>query len=247
MSLQDRVALITGAGRGIGKAIALNLARQGATVVINDLKLEQTQNAVEEITALGATATGMAADVSSAAQVAELIDGVMATYGRLDILVNNAGITQDQILLRMSDEQWDRVLTIDLKSVFLCSRAAVKHMLKARWGRIISLASVVGLVGNIGQSNYAAAKAGIVGFTRSLAREVGTRGITVNALAPGFIETDMTAQLPEKQRQELAARIPLGYLGSPEDVANTAGFLASEEARYITGHVITVDGGMTCI
>ncbi len=247
MNLQSKVALITGAGRGIGKAIALRLARDGATIVINDLKQEYTQNAIDELTALGVPAMAAAADVSSAEDVNAMIEAVIAAYGRLDILVNNAGITQDQLLMRMGDDQWDRVLAIDLKSVFLCSRAAVKHMLKAKWGRIISLASVVGLIGNAGQANYAAAKAGIVGFTRSLAREVGTRGITVNALAPGFIETEMTAQLSEKQRADLAARIPLGYLGAPEDVANATAFLASEEARYITGHVITVDGGMTCI
>ena len=246
MNLKDRVALVTGAGRGIGKAIALRLARDGATIVINDLRLENTKSAIEELTALGAKTLAVPADVSSADDVNNMVEAVIAEYGRLDILVNNAGIAQDQLLMRMAEDQWDRVLSIDLKSVFLCSRAAGKFMLKGKWGRIISLASVVGLIGNAGQSNYAAAKAGIIGFTRSLAREVGTRGITINALAPGFIETDMTAQLSEKQRQELAARIPMGYLGSPEDVANAAAFLASEEARYITGHVITVDGGMTC-
>ena len=246
MNLKDRVALVTGAGRGIGKAIALRLARDGASVVVNDLRLEYAEKAVVELTALGAKTLAIPADVSSADDVNAMVEAVIAEYGRLDILVNNAGIAQDQLLMRMAEDQWDRVLTIDLKSVFLCSRAAVKYMLKSKWGRIISLASVVGLIGNAGQSNYAAAKAGIIGFTRSLAREVGTRGITVNALAPGFIETDMTAQLSEKQRQELASRIPMGYLGSPEDVANAAAFLASEEACYITGHVITVDGGMTC-
>ncbi len=247
MNLKNRVALVTGAGRGIGKAIVLRLAREGATIAVNDLRLENTLAVVEEITSLGVPAIGLPADVSSANDVNAMVDAVIAAYGRLDILINNAGIAQDQLLMRMTEEQWDRVIAIDLKSVFLCSRAATKHMLKAKWGRIISLASVVGLIGNPGQSNYAAAKAGIIGFTRALAREVGTRGITVNALAPGFIETDMTAQLPEKQREELAARIPLGYLGAPEDVASACAFLASEEARYITGHVITVDGGMTCI
>jgi len=246
MSLKDRVALITGAGRGIGKAIALRLARDGATIVINDLKMEYTAQAVEEITALGVPALAAPADVSQSESVIAMVEAVMSEYGRLDILINNAGIAQDQILMRMTDDQWDRVIAIDLKSVFLCSRAVVKHMMKAKWGRIVSLASVVGIMGNPGQANYAAAKAGILGFTRSLAREVGSRGITVNALAPGFIETDMTAQLSEKQRQELAARIPLGYLGAPEDVANACAFLASEEARYISGHVITVDGGITC-
>jgi 3-oxoacyl-[acyl-carrier protein] reductase len=246
MKLKDRVAIVTGAGRGIGKAIALRLAREGATVVINDLKTEFTTGAVEEVAALGVPVLAVPADVSSSESVNAMAEAVMAEYGRIDILVNNAGIAQDQITVRMTDEQWDRVIAIDLKSVFLCSRAVVRHMMKAKWGRIISLASVVGIMGNPGQANYAAAKAGILGFTRTLAREVGSRGITVNALAPGFIETDMTAQLSEKQRAELAARIPLGYLGSPEDVANACAFLASEEARYISGHVITVDGGMTC-
>jgi 3-oxoacyl-[acyl-carrier protein] reductase len=246
MNLKDRVALITGSGRGIGKAIALRLAREGATIVINDLKKEFTTQASEEITALGVPVLAVPADVSSSESVNAMIEAVMAEYGRLDILINNAGIAQDQILMRMTDEQWDRVIAIDLKSVFLCTRAAIKHMMKAKYGRILSLASVVGIMGNPGQSNYAAAKAGIIGFTRSMAREVGSRGITVNALAPGFIETDMTAQLSGKQREELAARIPLGYLGTPEDVANACAFLASDDARYISGHVITVDGGMTC-
>jgi 3-oxoacyl-[acyl-carrier protein] reductase len=246
MNLKDRVALITGSGRGIGKAIALRLAREGATIVINDLKKDFTTQAVEEIAALGVPVLAVPADVSASESVNAMVEAVMAEYGRLDILINNAGIAQDQILMRMTDEQWDRVIAIDLKSVFLCTRAAIKHMMKAKYGRIVSLASVVGIMGNPGQSNYAAAKAGIIGFTRSMAREVGSRGITVNALAPGFIETDMTAQLSGKQREELAARIPLGYLGTPEDVANACAFLASDDARYISGHVITVDGGMTC-
>jgi 3-oxoacyl-[acyl-carrier protein] reductase len=246
MNLKDRVALITGSGRGIGKAIALRLAREGATIVVNDLKKDFTTQAVEEIAALGVPVLAVPADVSASESVNAMVEAVMAEYGRLDILINNAGIAQDQILMRMTDEQWDRVIAIDLKSVFLCTRAAIKHMMKAKYGRIVSLASVVGIMGNPGQSNYAAAKAGIIGFTRSMAREVGSRGITVNALAPGFIETDMTAQLSGKQREELAARIPLGYLGTPEDVANACAFLASDDARYISGHVITVDGGMTC-
>jgi 3-oxoacyl-[acyl-carrier protein] reductase len=174
-----------------------------------------------------------------------MIETTMATYGRIDILVNNAGINRDQLLIRMSDDDWDRVMDIDLKSVFLCTRAVLKHMLKARWGRVISIASIVGLVGNPGQANYAAAKAGIIGFTKSTAREVASRGITVNAIAPGFIDTEMTQRLKEDKRQELMSRIPLGYLGSPDDIAEAVAFLASEEARYITGQVLAVDGGMT--
>ena len=174
-----------------------------------------------------------------------MVDTAIATYGRVDILVNNAGINRDQLLMRMTEEDWDRVLAVDLKSVFLCTRAVLRPMLKQRQGRIISIASIVGLVGNPGQANYAAAKAGIIGFTKTVAREVASRGITVNAIAPGFIDTDMTQKLSENQRQELMARIPLGCLGSPEDVAGAVAFLASDEARYITGQVLTVDGGMT--
>ena len=247
MRFENRVALVTGAGRGIGKTIAQRLAREGAAVAVNDLRVESIQQTLEEITAAGVFSLPVPADVSSAEEVNAMVEAVISEFGHLDILVNNAGIAQDQLLMRMTEDQWDRVIAIDLKSVFLCTRAALKYMLKAKWGRIISLASVVGLIGNTGQANYAAAKAGVTGFTRSLAREVGTRGITVNALAPGFIETDMTAQLSEKQRQELYGRIPMGFLGTPDDVAAACAFLASEEARYITGHVITVDGGMTCI
>jgi 3-oxoacyl-[acyl-carrier protein] reductase len=173
-----------------------------------------------------------------------MIDKVVETFGRIDILVNNAGITRDQILLRMSDEDWDSVLDINLKSVFICTRAAVKYMLKQRYGKIISISSIVGLIGNAGQANYASAKAGIIGFTKAIAREVAPRGITVNAIAPGFIDTEMTQKLTDEQKQELKMRIPLGYLGSPEDIANTVVFLASDEARYITGQVLSVDGGM---
>jgi 3-oxoacyl-[acyl-carrier protein] reductase len=173
-----------------------------------------------------------------------MMDVAIAAYGHIDILVNNAGITRDQLLLRMTDSEWDDVLNIDLRSVFLCTRAVLRYMIKERKGRIVSIASIVGLMGNAGQANYAAAKAGIVGFTRSVAKEVASRGITANAVAPGFIETDMTAKLSEKQKQDLMSRIPLGYLGTPQDVAEVVAFLASDEARYITGQVITVDGGM---
>ncbi len=184
------------------------------------------------------------ADVSSQQDVARLVEETIATYGRIDILVNNVGITRDQLLIRMSDEEWDKVLNVNLKSVFLCTRAVVRHMLKQRWGRIISIASIVGVVGNPGQANYASAKAGIIGFTRTIAKEVASRGITVNAIAPGFIDTEMTQRLKEDWKQELAKHIPLGYLGSPRDVAEAVAFLASEEARYITGQVLNVDGGM---
>jgi 3-oxoacyl-[acyl-carrier protein] reductase len=212
--------------------------------VVNDISLSSAQAVVDEIKAQGGDGLAIVADVSSAAEVARMVDTAIAAYRHIDILVNNAGITRDQLLLRMTESEWDDVLNIDLKSVFLCTRAVLKHMLKARKGRIVSIASIVGLMGNAGQANYAAAKAGIVGFTRSVAKEVASRSITANAVAPGCIETDMTAKLSEKQRQNLMARIPLGYLGTPQDVAEAVAFLASDEARYITGQVITIDGGM---
>jgi len=244
MNLSGKVALVTGSGRGIGKAITFKLASKGAITVVNDLSLSGAQTVVDEIKTQGGGGLAIAADVSSAADVASMVEAVIAAYGHIDILVNNAGITRDQLLLRMTDSEWDDVLNIDLRSVFLCTRAVLKHMLKERKGRIVSIASIVGLMGNAGQANYAAAKAGIVGFTRSVAKEVASRGITANAVAPGFIETDMTAKLSEKQKQDLMSRIPLGYLGTPQDVAEVVAFLASDEARYITGQVITIDGGM---
>ncbi|MDD4858962.1 MAG: 3-oxoacyl-[acyl-carrier-protein] reductase [Dehalococcoidales bacterium] len=245
MNLTDRVAIVTGSGRGIGKAIALKLAAAGANVVINDVGDPQTAEGVAaEIKALGRQSLAVIADVSAPAEVTAMIDKTIAAFGKIDILVNNAGITRDQLLLRMSDDDWDRVLTIDLKSVFLCTRAVLRPMLKARWGRIVSLSSVVGIVGNAGQANYSSAKAGIIGFTRSVAKEVASRGITANAIAPGFIDTEMTRKLTEEQRQAAAKQIPVGYLGSPDDVAAAIVFLASEEARYITGQVLNVDGGL---
>ncbi len=246
MDLSNKVAIVTGSARGIGKAIALKLAEVGADIVVNDIPaasdtLEVTAN---EIRTLKRKALAITADVSSSADVTRLIETAAKEMGRIDILVNNAGVTRDQLLMRMSDEEWDTVLNIDLKSAFLCSRAVIRYMMKQRWGRIISIASIVGIVGNAGQSNYAAAKAGIIGLTKSIAKEVGSRGITANAIAPGFIETKMTEQLDEKQRQILAQRIPLQSIGTPRDVAEAVAFLASEEARYITGQVLGVDGGM---
>jgi 3-oxoacyl-[acyl-carrier protein] reductase len=243
MNLSDKVALVTGSGRGIGKAIALKLSEAGANVVINDIN-DSAESMAEQIRGTGKNSIACIANVSSAAEVNTMIDKIVDTYGRIDILINNAGITRDQLLLRMTDEDWDRVLDINLKSVFLCTRSAIKYMLKQRYGKIISISSVVGLIGNAGQANYAAAKAGILGFTRSIAREVAPRGITVNAIAPGFIDTEMTQRLTDEQKKELMTRIPLGYLGLPEDIANAVVFLASEAARYITGQVLSVDGGM---
>lgn len=245
MDLSDRVAIVTGGGRGIGRAIALKLAGVGATVVINDFgDSAPADGVVEEIRAMNRRSLAVMADVSSTADVEKLVATTIDNYQQVDILVNNAGITRDQLLLRMSDEDWDTVMNVNLKSVFLCTRAVLKHMVRQRRGRIINIASIVGIVGNAGQANYAAAKAGIIGFTRTVAKEVASRGITANAIAPGFIDTKMTEQLGDKQKQELQSRIPLGYLGSPRDVAEAVAFLATEEARYITGQVLSVDGGM---
>jgi len=246
MYLTDRVAIVTGSARGIGRAIALKLAEVGANIVVNDIAAaaDSLEKTAEEIRALGRQALAVTADVSSPEDVSRLVETAASNFGRIDILVNNAGVTRDQIILRMSDEDWDTVLNIDLKSAFLCTRAVLRHMLRQRWGRIISIASVVGIIGNAGQANYASAKAGVIGLTKSIAKEVGSRGITANAIAPGFIESRMTEQLDEKQRQALLEHIPLGSIGTPRDVAEAVAFLASEEARYITGQVLNVDGGM---
>ncbi len=245
MDLANRVAIVTGSGRGIGQAIALKLAEVGAIVVVNDIDEAAAQGVAGEIQAMGRQGLVVMADIGSSEDVTRLVEAAVSTFGKVDILVNNAGISRDQLLIRMSDEDWDRVININLKSAFLCTRAALRHMLKQRWGRIISITSIVGLVGNPGQANYASAKAGIIGFTKTIAKEVASRGISANAIAPGFIDTEMTKRLGESRRQELLKHIPLGYLGSPGDVAEAVAFLASEEARYITGQVLGVDGGMS--
>ena len=243
--LAGKTAAITGAGRGIGRAIALRLAAEGASVVLNSLS-DSAETVAAEITAAGGQAIAFRGDVSKAEDVARLIETTTAAYGRLDILVNNAGITRDNLLLRMNEEDWDAVLDTNLKSVYLCCRAALKPLLKSRGsGHIINISSIIGLSGNAGQANYAASKAGIIGLTKSLAKELASRQVTVNAIAPGFIVTDMTAGLPEEAQQTLIKRIPLGSLGAPEDVAAAVAFLVSDEARYITGQTLTVDGGMS--
>jgi 3-oxoacyl-[acyl-carrier protein] reductase len=245
MDLTDRVAIVTGSGRGIGKTIALKLAEVGAKVVINDIgEISYVESVAEEIRAMNRESLAVLGDVTSSSDVNNLVETVINTYGKIDILVNNAGITRDQLLLRMSEEDWDRVLAVNLKSVFLCTKAVIRHMTAQRWGRIINMSSVVGIAGNAGQANYSASKAGIIGFTKTVAKEVASRGITVNAIAPGFIDTPMTQQLKESWIEEIKKRIPAGYLGTPQDVAEAVVFLASEEARYINGHVLNVDGGM---
>jgi len=246
MDLSDRVAIFTGSGRGIGRAIALRLAEAGANVVVNDVgDMAPAGEVVEEIRRLGQDSLVVPADVSQPDDVASLVDTTVEKYGKVDILVNNAGITRDQLIMRMSDDDWDKVLEINLKSVFLCSRAVLRHMMRQRWGRIVNISSIVGLIGNPGQANYSSSKAGIIGLTRTIAKEVASRGITANAIAPGFIDTPMTQQLPEERRQAIMEQVPLGFLGTPRDVAEAVAFLASEEARYITGQVLTIDGGIS--
>ncbi|MBI4285079.1 MAG: 3-oxoacyl-[acyl-carrier-protein] reductase [Chloroflexi bacterium] len=244
MDLTNRVALVTGGGRGIGQAIVMRLAAAGAGVIINDIDQASAESVAAQVQATGRPSLAVVADVSDAASVAKMMETALAALGRIDILVNNAGITRDRIILRMTDEDWDKVLDINLKSAFLCTRAVLPGMLKQRWGRVISLSSVVGICGNPGQVNYASSKAGIIGLTRAIAREVASRGITANALAPGFIDTEMTQKIGESVREEVKKRIPLGYLGSPQDVAEAVAFFASPEACYITGQVLSVDGGM---
>ncbi len=243
--LDNRVALVTGGSRGIGRAISLSLAGTGATVIVN---FRGNQAAADEtvtaITAAGGTAVAVQADVANGEDVERLFKWISDQYGRLDILVNNAGITRDTLLMRMKDDDWDAVLDTNLRGIFLCTRAAMKFMARARWGRIINITSVVGLMGNAGQANYAAAKAGIIGFTKSVAREYGSRSVTVNAVAPGFIDTELTAVLGAETREALTKQIPLGRLGSPEDVSGVVTFLASEQAAYITGQTFNSDGGM---
>ena len=242
---ENRVALITGASRGIGYAIAKALAKDGVDIAGIDINLSELQSAMKDIgESSGRRTLAIQADVGEFASMENAAAEVIKVFDKINILVNNAGITRDNLLLRMKDSEWDDVMRINLTGTFNCTRAVIKGMVKNRYGRIISIASIVGLMGNSGQANYAASKAGIIGFTKSIAREYANRGVTANAIAPGFIETDMTKKLPEDVTKALLSQIPMGKLGMPEDVADAVRFLASDEAKYITGQVIHVNGGM---
>lgn len=245
MQLTDKVALVTGASRGIGRAIALLMAKQGADVVVNYSGSEgAAQETVDAILAMGRKAIKIKANVGNAEEVAAMVDEAHTTFGRIDILVNNAGITRDGLLMRMKDSDWDVVININLKGVYLMTKAVSKIMMKQRSGKIVNMTSVVGVTGNAGQANYSASKAGVIGFTKTCAKELASRGITVNAIAPGFIHTDMTDVLPDKVKDAMVHTIPLGRMAEPDEVAAVAAFLVSDMSSYITGQVINVDGGM---
>ncbi|MEH7106800.1 3-oxoacyl-[acyl-carrier-protein] reductase [Bacillus sp. JJ1764] len=245
MNLDGKIALVTGASRGIGREIALELARLGANVAVNYSGSEAKANeVVDEIKAMGKEAFAVKCNVAEAEEVAEMVKATIDQFGRLDILVNNAGITRDNLLMRMKEEEWDDVININLKGVFLVTKAVTRQMMKQRHGRIINIASIVGVSGNPGQANYVAAKAGVIGLTKTTAKELASRNITVNAIAPGFITTDMTEKLPEDVKAEMLKQIPLSRLGEPKDIAKITAFLASEDSSYITGQTFHVDGGM---
>ncbi|MBI4356256.1 MAG: 3-oxoacyl-[acyl-carrier-protein] reductase [Candidatus Omnitrophica bacterium] len=244
MMLKDQVAVITGGARGIGKEIALRFAGEGARVVLYDLNPAQLEPTVAELRALGSQAEGLPVNVTDPAQVDDAVQKTLDKCGHIDILINNAGITKDGLLLRMDVAAWDAVINVNLRGTFLCTKAVSRLMLKQKRGRIVNIASIIGLIGNAGQANYAASKAGIIGLTKSVARELASRAITCNAIAPGFIQTDMTAMLPDEVKQAMLKQIPLGEFGTPADVADAALFLVSAASRYITGQVLVVDGGM---
>lgn len=244
MRLKDKVALVTGGARGIGQAIAMTFAKEGADIVVADVNLEVAQKTASEIENLGRKALALEMDVTDYQKVEEGVNKILDKFGKVDILVNNAGITKDNLLLRMSQAEWDAVISVNLKGTFNCIKAVSRPMVKQRSGRIISIASIIGLMGNWGQANYAASKAGIIALTKTVAKELASRNINANSVAPGFIQTEMTAKLSEDVKAKMMEAIPMAKLGTPEDVANVCLFLASEESRYITGQTITVDGGM---
>jgi len=244
MLLKDKVALVTGGGRGIGKEIALLLAKEGADVVICDIDQSLCEDVKKEVEKSGRKSMTFQADVTNFSQVQEMVTKILDNFQKIDILINNAGITRDGLLVRMNEADWDKVLAVNLKGVYNCTKAVTKPMMKQRCGRIVNIASIIGIIGNAGQANYAASKGGIIAFTKSIAKELASRNIRVNAIAPGFIDTDMTKKLPEEAKQAMLKAIPLNKLGLPLDVAKVALFLVSENSDYITGHVINVDGGM---
>ena len=244
MKLAGKVALVTGGAQGIGKAVALLLARNGADIVVSDINLEKAEETAKEVQTLGRKALATKVDVATLGDVEKMVEAILVQFGKVDILVNNAGIARDKLILRMTEEDWDAVLNINLKGTFNCTKAVVRHMSKQKSGKIVNIASVVGEMGNAGQGNYAASKAGVIGFTKTIAREFAQRGINVNAIAPGYIKTPMTDALPDKVKEELKRLIPLDRLGKPEDVAEAVLFLVSESANYITGQVLNVNGGI---
>lgn len=244
MKLAGKVALVTGAAQGIGKAVALLLARNGADIVVSDINLEKAEETAKEVQVLGRKALAIKVDVAKSNDVDKMVQAILAQFGHIDILINNAGIARDKLILRMTEEDWDVVLNINLKGTFNCTKAVVRHMSKQKSGKIVNIASVVGEMGNAGQGNYAASKAGVIGFTKTIAREFAQRGINVNVIAPGYIETPMTEALPDKVKEDLKRLIPMDRLGKPEDVAEAVLFLVSESANYITGQVLNVNGGI---
>jgi len=243
---EGRVAIVTGGGRGIGRVVAVRLANEGADVAISYRSNDETaESAAEEVRAAGVRCEIFKGDVASAGDVEALIKGVTEVFGRIDILVNNAGLTRDNLMMRMKEEEFDHVIGTNLKGTYLCTKAVLRPMIRARWGRIVNVSSVVGLVGNAGQANYAASKAGINGFTKSVAREVAQRGITANVVAPGYVETELTGSLPDKVKDQIRDQVPAGRFGDAEEVAEVVAFLAGEGAGYVTGQTVAVDGGMT--
>ncbi len=244
MELAEKIALVTGAAQGIGKAIALLLARHGADVIVSDINLEKAEETSKEIEGMGRRTLALKVNVADPGDVERMVETIIEKFSRIDILVNNAGITRDRLILRMSVEDWDAVLDVNLKGTFNCTKSVIRHMSRQKSGKIVNIASVVGMMGNAGQANYAASKAGVIGFTKTIAREFAQRGININVIAPGYIQTPMTEVLPEKAKEELKKLIPMGRLGQPEDVAQAVLFLVSEASSYMTGQILNVNGGI---